>query len=126
MRSDHEDLIRASACTVAGKLNAGEVTPLDLLDALEARIPPASQPRLSIPSKTPSPSSRRCSVGLPPAPTTNSGTPLPRPIETFSPSECANYFAAAGYDADRSENALESWVASVLSNPKFAKEDAAK
>jgi hypothetical protein len=33
MRSDHQELILASACTVAGKLNEGEVTPLDLLDA---------------------------------------------------------------------------------------------
>jgi len=31
-------LIQATACAVVDKLNAGEVTPLDLLDALEARI----------------------------------------------------------------------------------------
>jgi amidase len=33
-----QGLIRATACTIVEKLNAGEVTPLDLLDALEARI----------------------------------------------------------------------------------------
>jgi amidase len=32
------DLIRATACAVIDRLNAGEVTPLDLLDTLEARI----------------------------------------------------------------------------------------
>jgi amidase len=32
------DLIKATACAVVDRLNAGEVTPLDLLDALEARI----------------------------------------------------------------------------------------
>lgn len=37
MASDH-DLIKATACSIVDKLNAGEVTPLDLLDALEARI----------------------------------------------------------------------------------------
>jgi amidase len=34
----NETLIRATACEIVEKLNAGEVTPLDLLDALEARI----------------------------------------------------------------------------------------
>jgi amidase len=34
----HQDLIRDTACHVVGKLKAGEVTPLDLLDALEKRI----------------------------------------------------------------------------------------
>jgi amidase len=33
-----QGLVRASACAVVDKLNAGEVTPLDLLDVLEARI----------------------------------------------------------------------------------------
>ena len=37
MASDQE-LVRATACAIVDKLNAGEVTPLDLLDALEARI----------------------------------------------------------------------------------------
>jgi amidase len=37
MASDQE-LVRASACAVVEKLNAGEVTPLDLLDVLERRI----------------------------------------------------------------------------------------
>jgi amidase len=31
-------LVSATACAVVGKLNSGEVTPLDLLDALEQRI----------------------------------------------------------------------------------------
>jgi amidase len=35
--SDRE-LVQATACTIVDKLNSGEVTPLDLLDALEARI----------------------------------------------------------------------------------------
>ena len=33
-----QGLIHATACAVLEKLNAGEVTPLDLLDVLEARI----------------------------------------------------------------------------------------
>jgi amidase len=37
MASD-QGLVRATACAVIDKLNAGEVTPLDLLDVLEARI----------------------------------------------------------------------------------------
>jgi amidase len=37
MASDQE-LVRATACAVIDKLNASEVTPLDLLDVLEARI----------------------------------------------------------------------------------------
>jgi amidase len=36
--ADHQGLVRESACTVVDKLNSGEVTPLDLLDALEKRI----------------------------------------------------------------------------------------
>ena len=28
-------------------------------------------------------------------------------LDAFNPNECANYFAAAGYDAYRSKNALE-------------------
>ena len=37
MASDR-GLVSATACAVVGKLNSGEVTPLDLLDALEQRI----------------------------------------------------------------------------------------
>jgi amidase len=37
MTSD-QGLIHATACAIVEKLNAGEVTPLDLLDVLEARI----------------------------------------------------------------------------------------
>jgi amidase len=37
MPSD-QALIRSTACTIVDQLNAGEVTPLDLLDALEKRI----------------------------------------------------------------------------------------
>src|SRR5216683_5846963 len=33
-----QDLVKETACAVIGKLNAGEVTPLDLLDVLEKRI----------------------------------------------------------------------------------------
>jgi amidase len=36
--ADHQGLIRETACAVVDKLNAGEVTPLDLLDVLEKRI----------------------------------------------------------------------------------------
>ena len=36
--SKHQDLIKATACDLVDRLNAGEVKPLDLLDALEARI----------------------------------------------------------------------------------------
>ena len=36
--ADHSELVKADACDIVGRLNAGEVTPLDLLDALEARI----------------------------------------------------------------------------------------
>ena len=36
--TSHSDLIKATACTVVDQLNTGTVTPLDLLDALEARI----------------------------------------------------------------------------------------
>jgi transposase len=31
-----------------------------------------------------------------------------RLVDVFTPTECANYFAAAGYDATRAENAVES------------------
>ncbi|MBX9709670.1 MAG: amidase [Xanthobacteraceae bacterium] len=37
MKSDHE-LIRATAVEIAGRLHSGEITPLDLLDALESRV----------------------------------------------------------------------------------------
>jgi amidase len=33
-----QGLVRATACTIVDKLNSGDVTPLDLLDVLEARI----------------------------------------------------------------------------------------
>ncbi len=36
--ADHQELVKASACDIVDRLNAGEVTPLDLLDALETRI----------------------------------------------------------------------------------------
>ena len=36
--SAHQELIQATACALVEKLEAGEVTPLDLLDALETRI----------------------------------------------------------------------------------------
>jgi amidase len=36
--TSNQALIRATACAIVEKLNAGEVTPLDLLDVLEARI----------------------------------------------------------------------------------------
>ena len=34
----NQELVRATACAIVDKLNAGEVTPLDLLDAMESRI----------------------------------------------------------------------------------------
>jgi amidase len=36
--TSHHELVQATACGIVGKLNAGEVTPFDLLDALEQRI----------------------------------------------------------------------------------------
>ena len=33
-----QELVRASACAIVGKLEAGDLTPLDLLDVLESRI----------------------------------------------------------------------------------------
>jgi amidase len=36
--SSDQGLVRATACAIVDKLNAGEVTPLDLLDVLEQRI----------------------------------------------------------------------------------------
>src|SRR5580698_2478784 len=36
--ADDQRLVRETACAVVDKLNAGEVTPLDLLDVLEQRI----------------------------------------------------------------------------------------
>src|SRR3954470_10057900 len=36
--TSHHELVRATACEIVGRLNAAEVTPLDLLDALEKRI----------------------------------------------------------------------------------------
>jgi amidase len=37
-RVTSQGLVRATACEIVDRLNAGEITPLDLLDALEARI----------------------------------------------------------------------------------------
>ena len=36
--ASNQELVRATACAIVDKLNAGEVTPLDLLDVLESRI----------------------------------------------------------------------------------------
>src|SRR4051812_18820162 len=36
--TSHQELVRATACDIVDRLNSGEITPLDLLDALEARI----------------------------------------------------------------------------------------
>jgi amidase len=33
-----QGLVQATACAIVDRLNSGEVTPLDLLDVLEARI----------------------------------------------------------------------------------------
>jgi amidase len=33
-----QELVRATACAIVGKLEAGDLTPLDLLDVLESRI----------------------------------------------------------------------------------------
>ena len=38
MQVADQGLIQATACAIVEQLNSGEVTPLDLLDALEARI----------------------------------------------------------------------------------------
>jgi amidase len=38
MQVADQELVRATACAIVDKLNSGEVTPLDLLDVLEARI----------------------------------------------------------------------------------------
>ena len=45
MATDQE-LVRATACAIVDKLNAGEVTPLDLLDVLEQRIAEVAERRL--------------------------------------------------------------------------------
>ena len=36
--ASNQELVRATACAVVGKLNSGEVSPLELLDVLESRI----------------------------------------------------------------------------------------
>ena len=36
--TDHQGLVRETACAIVDKLRAGEVTPLELLDVLEKRI----------------------------------------------------------------------------------------
>ena len=38
MRVTDQSLVRETACAVVGKLKAGEVSPLELLDVLEKRI----------------------------------------------------------------------------------------
>jgi amidase len=38
MQVADQGLIQATACAIVGKLNSGDITPLDLLDVLEARI----------------------------------------------------------------------------------------
>src|SRR6202171_5304868 len=38
IRVADQDLVKETACAIVGKLTAGEVTPLDLLDVLEKRI----------------------------------------------------------------------------------------
>ncbi len=51
-------------------------------------------------SRTPSPSSRRSCAKPPSAPSSGLWSAIGRIIDLFPPAECANYFAAAGYDAD--------------------------
>jgi amidase len=48
MPSD-QALIRSTACAIVGQLNSGEVTPLDLLDALEKRIAEVDGPTNALP-----------------------------------------------------------------------------
>ena len=51
-------------------------------------------------SRRPSPSSRRCCARPPSAPSTAFGNAIGKLLDAFTPNECANYFAAAGYDPD--------------------------
>jgi hypothetical protein len=60
-------------------------------------LPPYSP--TSIPSKWPSPSSRLPCAPQQREPSPTSGKPSPTPFARFTPQECANYLAAAGYDA---------------------------
>ena len=45
-----QGLIRETACAIVDKLNAGEVTPLDLLDVLEKRIAEVDGPVNALPT----------------------------------------------------------------------------
>ena len=49
MASD-QDLVQATACAIVDKLNAGEVTPLELLDVLERRIAEVDGPVNALPT----------------------------------------------------------------------------
>ena len=53
----------------------------------------------STPSKRRSRSSRPFSEKLPSAPSKASGTTIGQLLDAFTPTDCANYFAACGYDA---------------------------
>src|ERR1700692_2514015 len=48
--SSDQGLVRATACAIVDKLNAGEVTPLDLLDVLEQRIAAVDGPVNALPT----------------------------------------------------------------------------
>jgi amidase len=48
--SSDQGLVRATACAIVDKLNAGEVTPLDLLDVLERRIAEVDGPVNALPT----------------------------------------------------------------------------
>src|ERR1700761_1204739 len=48
--ADHDSLVRETACAVVDRLNAGEVTPLDLLDVLEQRIAAVDGPVNALPT----------------------------------------------------------------------------
>jgi amidase len=49
--ASNQELVRATACAIVEKLNAGEVTPLDLLDALESRIAEVDGPVNALPTR---------------------------------------------------------------------------
>ena len=71
-------------------------------DAIEAPAP-ASLPaalfaRLQPDREWPSPSSRPRCARPPSAPSKASGHAIGEVLDAFTPHECANYFAAAGYD----------------------------
>ena len=48
--TDHQGLVRETACAIVDKLRAGEVTPHDLLDALEKRIAEVDGPVNALPT----------------------------------------------------------------------------